>query len=802
MGNVTKEILEPFGGLIDLRNVRRGDKTLSSTEVWVSESQEQNTVLIARENIQLVRDIARRERVPLEVVGLVSNTGRVTVTDESGVVVSLPLEGCEVPRKTYHLELEHMLEHMPPTSAPNKVSNNDAITAIHHEDHQEWLTCEVKRILRHPDVCSKRFLTTKVDRSVGGLVAQQQAVGPLHTALADVAVIAHSHFDHRGAATAIGERPLIGLTDVRAMARMAVGEMLTNICFAPITRIEDIKCSGNWMWPAGSAAEKAKLLAAATSLSEMLQEIGVAIDGGKDSVSMTATVRGRRVDAPPSLVISGYAPCTDVRRVVTPELRGGGSVLILVETTSSRHQQRLGNSIFHGRDKPNIDSPDISRFGFSELVEIFNGIQFFLNQGIVLAGHDRSDGGLITTVAEMCFASGNRVGVDLTIDSTDNLLENTLFNEEIGVVIDVSEQHEQHILDFFNNRCAARAIGRTNDDTGMISIGIGRPVWSIPIVELRDAWESTASALEERQLPVPYARELVRTEHKWLCQSHESSFGWHIPATIETRLSGIPRSPKQRIYRVAIVRDAGSNGEREMAAAFHHAGFQVHDVHTSDLVDGRTTDLSPYRGIVFVGGFTYADALGAATGWCAVLTRNETARNALQVFVEREDTFVLGVCNGCQLLSQLGWLGSQHTFTHNTSGRFESRFSTVRVSNEVEQASPVFFPGMAGLTMGVWVAHGEGRYLPSSDQKNGEVLHYVHPESGEPTESYPHNPNGSTRGVAGVISPNGRIFALMPHPERSVLNWQLPWNKHLFENFTPWMMFFRNALLWCEKEKN
>lgn len=566
---------------------------------------------------------------------------------------------------------------------------------------KEVTATEKKQMLRS----SFRFLTNKVDRCVTGLVAQQQCVGPLHTPLADVAVTAISHFSVEGIATSIGEQPIKGLVNAAAGARMTVAEAVSNLVFARITSLRDVKCSGNWMWPAKLAGEGAALYEACSAMCSLMKKLGIAIDGGKDSLSMAARVFAEEVvKAPGTLVVSCYAPCPDIRRVVTPDLKapavGRKGRLLFVDL--SRGKKRLGGTaLAQVLGQLGDDAPDVE--DARDLAAAFDATQQLIADGKILAGHDVSDGGLITCLLEMCFAGISGINVDIT-DSSASVFE-VLFAEEVGWVLEVDEKHHDEVMQVFQrNNVPVYSIGE--------SVGLG--IYSMIVVKvcntivLNDTvffwmrkWEHTSHKLECRQMNVDCAHD----EFSGLKERTVPAYNLCFDPTRDR-----PLSPKH--VKVAVIREEGINGDREMAASLLDAGFNVWDITMQDLLDHRVT-LEMFRGIIFPGGFSYADVCGSAKGWAASFLFHPSLREQLRRFVERENTFSLGVCNGCQLMSLLGWVGSIDAenkpdiyLDHNISERFECRWSTVRI----ERSPSIMLKGMEGSVLGVWVAHGEGRF--------------------------------------------------------------------------------------------
>ncbi|XP_051788441.1 phosphoribosylformylglycinamidine synthase isoform X1 [Erpetoichthys calabaricus] len=823
-GNVLKELSEPSGAIIYASRLKTGDPTLSALEIWGAEYQESNALLMRPADCSFLRRVCEREKCPVDFVGNITGDGRIVLVDDreghpqgdqepwTSQPVDLQLDWVlgKMPQKEF--VLESCQPDLHPLLLPPGLTVRDALT----------------RVLQLPAVASKRYLTNKVDRSVTGLVAQQQCVGPLHTPLADVAVVALSPFGTEGAATAVGEQPIKGLLSAAAGARMAVAEALTNLVFARITDLRDVKCSGNWMWAAKLPGEGAALLEACSAMCDVMAELGIAVDGGKDSLSMAARVREETVKAPGSLVISTYAMCPDITATVTPDLKhhDGTGVLLFVPLTPGQH--RLGGSALAqcfsqlGDQTPDLDHPD-------KLVSCFEVTQRHIQASLLSSGHDISDGGLITCLLEMAFAGNCGIEVELP-PSQSGVLE-VLFSEEPGLVLEVQEAHEAQVTDGYRSAgLTCLTIGRTCGSGPSATIRVcvcGQEVLSDRLASLRGLWESTSFQLERLQAnPV-----CVQQEERGL----QSRSGPDYKVTFDPApTTAISRCPGVSAPRVAVLREEGSNGDREMAAALLMAGFEVWDVTTQDLCSGPLT-LDHFRGLVFVGGFSYADVLGSAKGWAATVTFNPRVRSQFAAFHSREDTFSLGVCNGCQLMALLGWVGCAGTgdslnrsagapssssrtlsskpagpseaspgvvLTHNQSGRFESRFVAVSIL----PSPAVMLRGMEGSTLGVWVAHGEGYMNFRSpavleDVEGGGLapLRYVD-DCGSPTETYPLNPNGSPRGIAGLCSDDGRHLAMMPHPERTVLTWQWPWLPAKWRGqltTSPWLTMFQNAATWC-----
>ncbi|XP_029169717.1 phosphoribosylformylglycinamidine synthase [Nylanderia fulva] len=808
-GNVLKELVEPAGAVIFTKNFDLGDPSISTLELWGAEYQESNAILCKSKDADLLKRIATREKCPINFVGTVTGNGKIIVSEEENCEhakylnnkdESLSLDSSKHP---VNLDLEVILGKMPrKVFHLNKISPQKFLMKLPDE---LTVLSALDRVLRLPSVASKRYLTNKVDRCVTGLVAQQQCVGPLHIPLADVAVVAISHFSLEGIATSIGEQPIKGLVNDAAGARMTVAEALSNLVFARISNLRDVKCSGNWMWPAKLPGEGAALYEACSAMCSLMKEFGIAIDGGKDSLSMATRVGKDVVKAPGALVVSCYAPCPDIRRVITPDLKapaaGRQSYLLFVDLSGGK--SRLGGTALSqvynqlGDDVPDVEDAQTFR-------NAFDATQQLIADKKVLAGHDVSDGGLITCLLEMCFAGISGINVDITHKSASAI--NILFSEEIGWILEIDEKYRDEAMEMFQRyKVPVYLIGESTD-FGMNSEVIvkirGNIALKTTVIDSMSIWEETSYQLECHQTNVTCALEEFSKLRERTVPAYRLSFD-------PVRSNSILTNPSKNI-KVAVIREEGINGDREMVASLLEAGFDVWDVTMQDLLKDHVT-LDIFRGIIFPGGFSYADVCGSAKGWAASFLFYPSLREQLQRFFAREDTFSLGVCNGCQLMSLLGWIGDEDIeknmnegiyLDHNLSERFECRWSTVKIEN----SPSIMLKGMEGSVLGIWVAHGEGRFifreelLKSLRRNNCLPIRYTD-DSGNPTERYPMNPNGSVNGIAGVCSKNGRHLAMMPHPERCTQMWQWPWKPidWNWEGSSPWQRLFDNAYIWCRE---
>eukprot|EP00590_Aulacoseira_subarctica_P005815 CAMPEP_0172434518 /NCGR_PEP_ID=MMETSP1064-20121228/70674_1 /TAXON_ID=202472 /ORGANISM="Aulacoseira subarctica , Strain CCAP 1002/5" /LENGTH=836 /DNA_ID=CAMNT_0013182747 /DNA_START=1359 /DNA_END=3869 /DNA_ORIENTATION=+ len=786
-GNVLKEIVDPAGASYDIRKVYVGDPTLSVLEIWGAEYQENNALLIRPQDEILFQQIAKRENCPFRILGKVTGDGRVVVHDsrDGSIPVDLPLELVlgKMPQKSF------FDNHIQPSLRPLEFPSYMTILGA------------LDRVLRLLSVGSKRFLVHKVDRSVTGLIAQQQCVGPLQLPLSNVAVTAHTHFGVTGTAVACGEQPIKGLVNAAAMARMSVAEAMTNIMWAKMSKIEDIKASGNWMFAAKLPGEGAKMYDACEALRDALLHLGMAIDGGKDSLSMAANCGEEVVKAPGELTMTCYVTCPDITKTVTPDLKCPSSTTsVILYVDLSKEKARLGGSaLAQVYNQLGDESPDLE--DFAHLKASVNVVQELINERLILAGHDRSDGGLVITLLEMAFA-GN-CSIDIKIPSECNDSVAILFSEEAGFVLEVATEHSESVQDRFRQAGVTCVhIGKALRSGDSIKISVGEVVCvDEKMTSLRDVWESTSFQLEKKQ-------------RNPACVSQEQE-GLKFRTSPEWRLSFTPTPTSESVMscadkpKVAIIRQEGSNGDREMLSAFLSAGFDVWDIAVSDLLNGEVT-LDIFRGIVFVGGFSYADVLDSGKGWAGVIKFNRNVLHQFERFRERQDTFSLGVCNGCQLMALLGWIPNskgleeeeQPRLVENESELFESRFSSVTIM----KSPAIMFQGMEGSSLGIWVAHGEGRFhFPNKDiyeqvlERDLAPLRYVN-DTNEVTEAYPFNPNGSPSGIAALCSEDGRHLAMMPHPERCFAPWQWPWKPEEWIDFKvgAWLKMFQNARNFCD----
>ncbi len=787
LSNALPELLNDSerGGVLELRKIPSADGAMSPMEIWCNESQERYVLGIEHERLEEFESFCRRERCPYAVLG--------TVTNER------------------HLRLNDALLDKPPVDMPLEIllgktpkMHRDAVTDTVEPASPELpdtgLEDDILDVLRMPAVGSKSFLITIGDRSVGGLVARDQMVGPWQVPVADAAVTLHGFHANEGEAMAIGERTPLAIVNSPAAARMAVTEALTNIACAPIEKLSHVRLSANWMAAAGEKGQDAALFAAVKAVGmELCPALGIAIPVGKDSLSLKTNwvddQQARNMLSPVSLVISAFAPVTDARLAVTPLLDSSveGSHLLLIDLGNGAN--RLGGSCLeqvHGRfssEVPDLEHPQQLAGFFAALQELIAGKK-------ILAYHDRSDGGLITTLCEMAFSG--RCGLALSLDdaglSGKDDLRAFLFAEEAGAVLQVSDDHLEDVAGCFEQH----GIGDLLSDIGTVvkghklSICSGEKTWlECDLRNLHEAWNETSFEIQRlRDHPDCAAEEFDRSRD-WQQPFLSPSLAYdplHNPAA---PMLSIGKRPS-----VAILREQGVNGQVEMAAAFDAAGFRAVDVHMSDLLDERVR-LTDFHGLVACGGFSYGDVLGAGRGWAASVLFQPQLRDQFAAFFENPERFALGVCNGCQMLASLKTIipGAENwpEFVANRSGQFEARLSLVRVS----ESASLFFEGMAGSLLPVATAHGEGRahYGEQSPLTGQVALQYVE-ALGKPAVDYPQNPNGSPDGITGLCNSDGRVTIMMPHPERTLRTVNFSWAPPDWPEVSPWQRMFNNARHW------
>lgn len=775
--NCLSELVEDCGGEIDMTKLPIGDKTLSAKEIIANESQERMGLLIDERHLDHVKAIAERERAPLYVVGETTGDAHFSFVQADGV-------------KPFDLDVAQMFGHSPKT-----IMTDETVTR-HYEDvtySADQIDSYINKVLQLEAVACKDWLTNKVDRSVTGKIARQQCQGEIQLPLSDCGVVALDYRGKRGIATALGHAPQAGLASPEAGSVLSVAESLTNIVWAPLEDgLEGVSLSANWMWPCrAQKGEDARLYAAVEALSDFCCSLHINVPTGKDSLSLTQKYpNGEKIISPGTVIVSAGGEVKDVRKVVSPVLvNSKNSSLYYIDF--SFDDQRLGGSAFAqslgkvGSDVPTVKNPEY-------FADCFEAIQTLINKGWVMAGHDISAGGLITTLLEMTFANQQGgIHVNLYDMSGEDVVKN-LFAENPGVVIQVSDLHKHALREYLESEGIGYAkIGYPTPKERKIVVKKNEWQHEFDIDALREAWYQTSYELDKRQSMNGMADQRHRNykEQPLQLRFNDAFMG----KLSQYQLNADRRTPSG--IRAAIIREKGTNGEREMAYALYLAGFDVKDVMMTDLISGRET-LEDINLIVFCGGFSNSDVLGSAKGWAGAFLYNPKAKEALDRFYARKDTLSLGICNGCQLMVELNLINPEHQqrtrMLHNDSHKFESAF----LGLTIPENSSVMLGSLSGSKLGIWVAHGEGKFsLPEGEENYNIIAKYSY-------NSYPGNPNGSDYSVAGICSKDGRHLAMMPHLERSIFPWQnayYPYKRHMDE-VTPWIEAFVNAREWVEKQ--
>jgi phosphoribosylformylglycinamidine synthase len=780
LSNAVPEIIHDCdrGGRFELRKVQNADKGMSPMQIWCNEAQERYVVAIKPESLELFESFCKREHCLYAVIGQATDAEHLTLSDEwlGGKPVDLPMSVLFGKPPKMHRDVKRLSKTLP---------------VLQLTDVQ--LAEAIKRVLAFPAVADKSFLIHIGDRSVTGLVARDQMVGPWQVPVADVAVTASGFHAYTGEAMAMGERTPLALINGPASGRMAIGEALTNLAAARIEKINDIKLSANWMAAAGTPGEDAVLFDTVKAVGmQLCPELGIAIPVGKDSLSMKSVWKEGAVDktmtAPVSLIITAFAPVSDVRKTLTPQLIEADSHLLLIDLGQGKN--RLGGSVLAqvynqlGNQAPDLDDADLFK-------RFFNAIQSLNEQGLILAYHDRADGGLLATVAEMLFAG--RLGVDLDISALGDDTLSALFNEELGVVLQVKTAELDHI---------ARLLDQAGLDEFTHVVGQVVPGQQLRIMQNgTEIYSATRAALQQTWSEVSYRMQALRdnpdcAKQEFECIADDNDPGLSATLSFDVNDNIAAKFIDAARPKVAILREQGVNGHVEMAAAFDKAGFAAIDVHMTDILSGRVS-LSHFTGLVACGGFSYGDVLGAGGGWAKSILFNAKARDEFAAFFARSDTFGLGVCNGCQMMSGLKEIipGAEHwpQFKRNTSEQFEARVAMVKV----QDSSSIFFKGMAGSLLPVVVAHGEGRAeFDGQNPADADIALSFVDNYGQETVAFPANPNGSPLGITGLTTRDGRFTIMMPHPERCFRAVQNSWHPADWQEDAAWLRMFRNARVW------
>ena len=777
--NCLSELVEDTGGHIDLDKLPVGDPTLSNKELIGNESQERMGLVIAQEHIDTLKNIAERERSPMYTVGEVTGDHRFTFESKSNG------------NKPMDLHLEDMFG-----SSPKTIMND--ITVVRDYKGISYNTDKfydyLDQVLQLEAVACKDWLTNKVDRCVGGKVAKQQCVGPLQLPLNNVGVMALDYKGKEGVATSIGHSPISGLIDPEAGSKNSITEALTNIIWAPLKEnLKSVSLSANWMWPCKNEGEDARLYKAVKAISEFAIDLGINVPTGKDSLSMKQKYKDGDVISPGTVIISAAANCNDITKVVEPVFQKNKGNIYYINI--SQDDFKLGGSSFAqvnnriGSNTPTVKSADYVK-------TVFNTLQELIKNDKIVAGHDVASGGLITTLLELCFADTN-LGAELDITALNQKDSfKVLFAENAGIVFQSTDDSVEKILS--DAHIEFHTIGKVTE-SDVLSIINQADVFTMTVSRLRDMWYKTSYLLDQKQTANGLAKDRFDNyKHQALEYTFPKQFTGKLDDVIANAVKQsvaneeIPRNDRPK---AAIIREKGSNSEREMANAMYLAGFDVKDVHMTDLISGRET-LENIQFIGAVGGFSNSDVLGSAKGWAGAFKYNEKANTALKNFFKRDNTLSVGICNGCQLWMELDLINPDHEqhgkMTYNDSGKHESAFTSVKV----QENNSVMLSSLAGTTLGVWISHGEGKFsLPLSEDHYDICAKYSY-------EGYPHNPNGSDFNTAMLCDKTGRHLVTMPHIERSTFPWNwahYPSDRN--DTVSPWLEAFVNARLWIEKQE-
>jgi len=754
--NCLSELVEHNGGAIEIDELPIGDPTLSAKEIIGNESQERMGLILSPKDASLLEKIAQRERAPFYIVGEVTDDHHFSFHSKKNK--ETPID----------LELSALFG-----SSPKTYMRDTRIPRTYQEleYHQDQLPEYLNQVLQLEAVACKDWLTNKVDRCVTGRVAQQQCVGELQLPLSNCGVMALDYTGQKGIATSIGHAPVSALIDPKKGSNTAIAEALTNIVFAPLEKgLESVSLSANWMWPCNTPGEDYRLYEAVEECSDFAIALGINIPTGKDSLSMKQKYPEGDVLAPGTVIISAAAQCKDVTNIITPVATVGGGAFYYIDFAQDAFH--LGGSSFaQSLDRIGTETPSVQSAAYFK--KAFNTVQELITEGVITAGHDIGSGGLITTLLELCFPS-KEVGmkVDLSSLKEQDLIK-VLFSEKMGVVL--QSKHD---------------LSGTFAQKGLIAVQIASPTadatikvasWNFSIPELRSSWMRTSTILEEKQTKPELASVRLK-------QQTEQPLSFEFPQNF----TGKKPEPKNKRIKAAVLREKGSNSEREMAYMMDLSGFEVIDVHMTDLISGRAT-LEEVQLLVAVGGFSNSDVLGSAKGWAGAFKYNPKAKAALENFFNRPDTLSLGVCNGCQLFIELGLLTPSHDqlpkMLHNDSQKFECIFTAVTL----QESSSILLKGLEGSTLGIWAAHGEGKFsFPMSENNYQIPAKYLY-------KDYPSNPNGSDYNAAMLVSEDGRHLVMMPHLERSTY----PWNWAHYptdrkDQVSPWTLVFENAYQWLD----
>ena len=771
--NCLSELVEATGGKIDISRLPVGDPTLSSREIIGNESQERMGLIVKRKDAETLKNISERERAPFYIIGEVTGDHQFTFFNPS------------TGEKPIDITLESLFG-KPPRTIMTDSKTDSGYNKLQYDPLKVHIYLE--QVLQLEEVACKDWLTNKVDRSVTGRIAKQQCAGPLQLPLNNLGAITLDYKGIKGFATSIGHAPASGLVDPAAGSVLSIAEALTNIIWAPLVdKLESVSLSANWMWPCKNQGEDARLYSAVEAARDFALALGINIPTGKDSLSMTQKYSNDVVYSPGTVIISAAGEVSDIRKIVEPVIVNDSSTSLIYVDMSCDEFKAGGSSFAQvlntlGTEVPTVTDPEYFK-------TVFDTIQELISDEKILAGHDISAGGMVTTLLEMCFSNtSGGVSVNFSaLDERDTI--KILFSQNPGIIIQVSESDEEEVEErLLENGISFCSIGNPVEERSLFVSNFDKAL-KFDINMLREKWYKTSYLLDRRQSGSECSLERLENyrhhELHYKIKDFNGAFVSPRIAQAEKKESGI---------RAAIIREKGVNGDREMAYALYYAGFDVKDVHMTDLITGRET-LEDINMIVFVGGFSNSDVLGSAKGWAGAFRYNEKAKSALEKFYGRKDTLSLGVCNGCQLMVELDLIKTGHkekpSLHLNKSHKFESGFLGVKIPEN----NSVMLGNMAGMELGIWVAHGEGKFsMPRPERDYHVVLKFSH-------SSYPANPNGSDYDIAGICSADGRHLVMMPHLERAFFPWQCAYypSDKKKDNVTPWIKPFVNAKEWIRK---
>ena len=759
--NCLSELVEETGGIIDLDNLPVGDKTLSFKEIIGNESQERMGLIISEKDYDILKKIADREKAPCYKVGKVKKDKKFIVHSSSSNKYPI------------NLSLSDFFGNSPQTIMKD-YTKELSFSKLNYDSSQ--ISMHLTNVLSMESVACKDWLTNKVDRCVTGKVAKQQCTGSLQLPLNNCGVVALDYLGLKGVATSIGHSPIVALIDPAAGSRNAIGKALTNIIWAPLDKgLKSVTLSANWMWPCKNPGEDARLYKAVEACSSFAIDLGINIPTGKDSLSMKQKYKDKEVISPGTVIISAAANCSNINKIVEPGLLNNEDPIYYVDLSNTN--KLLGGSAF-AQTLGKVGSKTIDVCDSKYFIKTFNVFQELIKKDLISSGHDISSGGLITTLLEMCFPN-KKIGAEIDLSFADEIdLIKIFFSENLGIVFQANPSVEK---EFERSEISYRKIGKVNS-SGVLNVFHQSKSNKFEIDKYRDIWYKTSYLLDLYQSGKIKAKE--RFEN-----FKNQPLIYHFPK----KFNGTLKKVNNKRVKAAVIREKGSNSEREMAYALDLAGFDVKDVHMTDLISGRE-NLEEINFIIAVGGFSNSDVLGSAKGWAGSFLYNEKAKKSLMNFYRRKNTLSLGVCNGCQLFIELGLLHTEHKekpyMTHNDSKKFECIFTTI----EIQKNHSIMFENLSGSKLGIWSAHGEGKFiLPYSENKYKIVGKYGY-------EKYPANPNGSNYNTAILSNEDGRHIAMMPHLERSTFQWNWPfYPKNRKDEVSPWIMAFENAKTWLEK---